>query len=527
MDFDPDTLQSTTIALPLLDKIRQIEDAASLPQEPRAFQDDATDDTLGVEAVGPVLDVIIEVNLQYHKGRDGARNDVHRALLDIAHDHPHLVRPRIAKGRSAGTPYLFAELHGEVVRELVRQDTWDGETRKPWAERAIYKVWPDFAVEAFISKSVSTVKADAVHNAFGAQGQDITWAVLDSGIDAQHPHFALWNNLETTEPLQHRDFTVAEDDFDHADGSMPPLSTAPSEAALIDELGHGTHVAGIIAGAYARTKKRPIEATYRVRDERGDTASSTDTSLERISGMAPQTRLLSLKVLDHRGKGKTSNIIAALEYVRRLNSYGRMLRVHGVNLSVGYGFDAEWFACGQSPLCEEVDRLVKSGVVVVVAAGNTGYGYQNSQSSRGTVRAGLDVSINDPGNAQEAITVGSTHRDMPHTYGVSYFSSKGPTGDGRMKPDLLAPGERILSCAASDEPGPHRGAARYREDSGTSMAAPHVSGVIASFLSVRREFIGQPQRVKEIFLSTATDLGRAPYFQGKGLVDAMRAIQSV
>ena len=69
--------------------------------------------------------------------------------------------------------------------------------------------------------------------------------------------------------------------------------------------------------------------------------------------------------------------------------------------------------------------------------------------------------------------------------------------------------------------------AKYKEDSGTSMAAPHVSGVIAAFLSARREFIGEPEAVKNIFLSTATDLKRAVYFQGKGLVDLMRAIQSI
>jgi subtilisin family serine protease len=67
----------------------------------------------------------------------------------------------------------------------------------------------------------------------------------------------------------------------------------------------------------------------------------------------------------------------------------------------------------------------------------------------------------------------------------------------------------------------------YLEHSGTSMAAPHVSGVIAAFLSVRREFIGQPERIKEIFVSTATDLRRERYFQGAGLVDLMRAIQSI
>jgi subtilisin family serine protease len=179
----------------------------------------------------------------------------------------------------------------------------------------------------------------------------------------------------------------------------------------------------------------------------------------------------------------------------------------------------------------EVDRLVRSGVVVVVAAGNTGYGVQSTEA-RGNVSSGLPLSINDPGNAELAITVGSTHRDMPHTYGVSYFSSKGPTGDGRLKPDLLAPGEKILSCAAGEarkEVASELKGQRfdYIEQSGTSMAAPHVSGVIAAFLSVRREFIGQPERVKSLFVTSATDLQRDRYFQGSGLVDLMRAIQSV
>ena len=137
---------------------------------------------------------------------------------------------------------------------------------------------------------------------------------------------------------------------------------------------------------------------------------------------------------------------------------------------------------------------------------------------------------------QAAITVGSTHREMPHTYGVSYFSSKGPTGAGRAKPDLLAPGERILSAATGrmrdavaelSDNGGGAGPVCYAESSGTSMAAPHVSGAIAAFLSIRREFIGRPERVKKIFMDSATDLGRVRDFQGRGLVDLMRAIQSV
>jgi serine protease AprX len=152
------------------------------------------------------------------------------------------------------------------------------------------------------------------------------------------------------------------------------------------------------------------------------------------------------------------------------------------------------------------------------------------KATGGTTPAGLGLTINDPGNADLAITVGATHRDMPHVYGVSYFSSKGPTGDGRMKPDLVAPGEKITSCATgslkAEGAGPNQ-ECHYVETSGTSMAAPHVSGVIAAFLSVRQEFIGQPEKVKQIFVSTATDLRRDHYFQGAGLIDLMRAIQSV
>src|SRR2546427_3579014 len=129
--------------------------------------------------------------------------------------------------------------------------------------------------------------------------------------------------------------------------------------------------------------------------------------------MAPQCKLVSLRVLDENGKGSVSNLIAAIDHVQEKNGHGRRLIIHGVNMSVGYDFEPEWFACGQSPLCVEVDRLVRSGVVVVVAAGNTGYGFAQS-AFRGTVAAGMGLTINDPGNAELAITVGATHRDMPH-----------------------------------------------------------------------------------------------------------------
>jgi serine protease AprX len=148
----------------------------------------------------------------------------------------------------------------------------------------------------------------------------------------------------------------------------------------------------------------------------------------------------------------------------------------------------------------------------------------------GTWAQGLPMSINDPGNAERAITVGSTHRDAPHQYGVSYFSSKGPTGDGRTKPDLLAPGEKILSARSTTGQPPAAAGQPpllFKEDSGTSMAAPHVSGAIAAFLSVRREFIGQTDEVKALFMRRAIDLKREPSMQGAGLLDLLGALHAV
>ena len=253
--------------------------------------------------------------------------------------------------------------------------------------------------------------------------------------------------------------------------------------------------------------------------------------------MAPLAKLVSLKVL---GAGdlttRVSRVIRALAYVRETNaSSDKLPRIHGVNLSLGYEFAAEWFACGRSPLCLEVDKLVRSGVVVVAAAGNTGYVTLNPKFASDVTKFSAGMTINDPGNAERAITVGSTHRDSPHTFGISYFSSRGPTGDGRPKPDLVAPGERITSAAAGKNrrlvekahPQGIDDKAVYVEDSGTSMAAPHVSGAIAAFLSVQREMIGNPEEVKRIFVTSATSLRREAAFQGGGLVDLMRALQTV
>lgn len=223
-------------------------------------------------------------------------------------------------------------------------------------------------------------------------------------------------------------------------------------------------------------------------------------------------------------------MIRALEYIRtEVNVSRSTLRIHGVNLSLGCEWDPTHYAAGQSPLCHAIDELVASGVLVVISAGNNGQAQAQDSANQSV---GVLASITEPGHAGTCVTVGSTHRDAPHVFGISYTSSRGPTLDGRAKPDVVAPGEWICSAAT----GPFRARAQldnltcpeplltYAEHSGTSMAAPHVSGVLAGFLSCRPEYIGRPNDVKALMLRTATDLGRDRYAQGAGLVDAMRML---
>jgi len=307
--------------------------------------------------------------------------------------------------------------------------------------------------------------------------------VLDTGIDHKHPHFQKYGNVAKI-----LDCTQL----------GPPRAPSTAEPNLgFDGNGHGTHVAGIVAGEF-----------------------QVSGPAKMMSGVAPQAKLWIYKVLRDNGQGSDAFIIKALDHIAETNRAAGSLVIHGVNLSLGGPFDVTSFGCGYTPLCKELHELWRQGVIVVIAAGNEGY--LEIEATEGEVPLNLDLSIGDPANLEEAIAVGSVHKAKPHHYGVSYFSSRGPTADGRPKPDVVAPGERILSARSGGTGTTLSGL--YVQLSGTSMAAPHVSGVLAAFLSARTEFIGDPDAVKKRLMANCTDLARDRMHQGAGLPNLVKML---
>jgi hypothetical protein len=426
----------------------------------------------------------------------------------------------------------------------------------------IQRIFLDREAHLAETDALCTVKADAADRVFDISCKSLTWAIIDSGIAATHPAFDEFEegpdgiqkrvdgrrriratfDLTLIHRIRNLDLTIDDgvsrdiiiediiNDLQRLPGQRAPdfeevarenlmLIAAQLKRrllpdwALIEPLirvleddgsglssDHGTHVAGILA------------ADWRELASAGMPDGPEHTVLR---GICPDISLYDLRVLHPTNVKNTEfAIIAALEFVRHLNSRaaGPPL-IHGVNISLSIPHEVRNYGCGATPVCVACDDLVQSGVVVVAAAGNRGW--NERELGFGNF---VFCSITDPGNAQRVITVGATHRAKPHTYGVSYFSSRGPTGDGRIKPDLVAPGEKIR--------GPVRGGSDDELD-GTSMAAPFVSGAAAMIMARNRELMRNPQRIKDILCASATDLGRERYFQGHGLVDVLRALQSI
>lgn len=432
---------------------------------------------------------------------------------------------------------------GGALPEPPPRSRRDAESTAP-----IYAVNRNREVRFALTHSVKTVKADAATRLFNVDCKAITWAIIDSGIDATHPAFAEQSaipgsfqnraeylqrlseaeRLSASRVIETYDFGYIEEllmgnvlmlperyrlkDNKLEASSLKEIATRIKKSRAIDwELlvpflriehdhdyvrptdGHGTHVAGILGADWVRSHD------------------------DRMQGMCPNIRLIDIRILGHKGRSSEFVIMSALQFLRYLNANADRQQVHGANISLSLLHEAATYACGQTPVCEEAEHTVASGIVVVAAAGNLGYRRFSAPNSEPFDQY-CPVSITDPGNAEAVITVGSTHRIEPYNYGVSYFSSRGPTGDGRIKPDLVAPGEKIFAPTLEDS--------AVRLD-GTSMAAPHVSGAAAMLMARNVELMGNPSRVKKILCDTASDLGRERYFQGNGLLDVLRALQSI
>ncbi|MEO6093961.1 MAG: S8 family peptidase [Novosphingobium sp.] len=477
-------------------------------------------------------------------GKDAARTVLRGTRLDVARVVTliaviDLAQEKIIGGEGgiAGVEQLWEERKAIVARIAILVEQL--KQLKP-SGQWVWRIASNRSIRLSDEYSRSTVKADAAFRVFDVKCEKITWAVIDSGIDSNHPGFRQIQADGTARSRVERTYDLAplrgllDPAYDPALGGSvtdnPCFKTVRRQAKLpskeaqrhlvniyqsyqtdmldwssIEPLlkvaepqvptdGHGTHVAGII-GADMRDPDDPDKVVVR--------------------GMCPDIRLIDIRIISDTIDDTEFAVIAALQLVRYLNSHNQYIVVHGVNMSLSIPQVVESYGCGHTPLCNEAERLVGSGVCVVAAAGNNGY--QKFQTERGTFPGYAICSITDPGNADAVITVGATHKRDPHNYGVSYFSSRGPTGDGRMKPDLVAPGERIESTLPDGETGML---------DGTSQAAPHVSGAAAILMARYPELNRQPQRIKQILCETATDLGRERAFQGHGLLDVLRALQS-
>lgn len=277
------------------------------------------------------------------------------------------------------------------------------------------------------------------------------------------------------------------------------VSTFPSDA-----FGHGTHVAGLIAGSGA-------------------------LSLGAYPGIAPGVRLIGLKVLDAKGEGFASDALAAIEFAIENRA---ALGIDVINLSLGHPVLEP---AATDPLVQAVERASAAGIVVVASAGNFGKHPSSGKSGFG--------GITSPGNAPSALTVGAlrtqgtAERDDDR---VAAYSSRGPTWyDGQIKPDILAPGHGLIATTSPasllyQKHGGHGTFGGYAALNGTSMAAAVATGVVALMIEANRLDNGaplSPNTVKMLLQYSALGVGRVPsdvpaqFEQGAGGLNAAAAIE--
>jgi subtilisin family serine protease len=386
---------------------------------------------------------------------------------------------RGAAGRKLGRNSQVAEVDNAELANLA-------------SNPRVKRVMHDRPTFATLERTGLSTGAALVRQQMGYTGKGIGVAVIDSGISNAHDDLyrtSAWSFSTTNGRVAHfKDFTVDN-----------PNVWSPNGA--YDDYGHGTHVAGIIAG------------------------TGYDSS-GKHKGIAPGARLVGLKVMDQLGRGYISDVIAAIDYAISVKT---TYNVRVINLSVASGvYDSYW----TDPLTLAAKRAVDAGIVVVASAGNHGQNELGQKQSGG---------ITSPGNAPWVLTVGASSEEASAARSndtIAKFSSQGPTWiDFSAKPDLVAPGVGIESLSdahstLSDSlPSMllsgtllNLGYKPYLSLSGTSMAAPVVSGTVALMLEANPKLT--PNAVKAILQYTAqVRSNTSALVQGAGMLNARGAVR--
>lgn len=385
---------------------------------------------------------------------------------------------------------LVADLGGEVIRSYEHLDM--RAIRLPVAALESLATddnvdWlsidDDMSATSVSSRLAANVPASGSANA-GYSGNSVGIAVLDTGVSS---HADLSANI-----VQYSFLNGAYPEPQIVNGEIASANDSPR----VDGFGHGTHVAGLLSGSGVESE-------------------------DVFKGAATGAKVLALQVLDENGQGSMSDVMAALDW---LLTYGEYFDIRIVNLSLGKGISE---SNQTDPLVIAVENLWDAGMVVVVAAGNEGFDGS--------------MTVTSPGNSRKVITVGSltdnaTGQDYSDDY-VSSFSSQGPTiGDYVLKPDLLAPGNRVVGAAiTSSKLGTLlqsrlinctkvgcSGDTVYLEMSGTSMATPIVSAAVALMLDKDPSL--SPATVKARLMRSAQKIDADPTEAGAGLLDVDGAL---
>jgi serine protease AprX len=343
----------------------------------------------------------------------------------------------------------------------------------------VVSISPDRPVQAVLDHVAASVQltplADYFEDANRPMGAGIGVAVIDSGINVTHPNFNWFGSNNSR--VVYSESLIGGDTLDH--------------------YGHGTHVAGILAGADNLNGLPP-------------SFGGNSTATRFFWGMIPFANIINLRVLDSNGNGSDSTVIAGINRAIQLKS---QWNIRVINLSLGRPVITSY---KNDPLCQAVEAAWKAGIIIVVAAGNNGRDNSMGTSGYGTITA--------PGNDPYVITVGATNdkSDLDRNNDViATYSSKGPTAiDHIAKPDLVAPGNRVVSYQApgstlvTNYPGnqihysdyqlkaPPPGYSPYFFTlSGTSMATPVVSAAAVYLLDRSPDLT--PDQVKAKLMKTA------------------------